>query len=166
MRNLMGVAGLVLCLVAIPAGAGEDPDPKTAIDGVLTNFHQAASDADGQLYFSLFAEGATFMGTDATERWSVDEFKAFAEPYFSEGRGWTYEKTERHIAVAANGETAWFDEMLWNEKYGVCRGTGVLVRSDGIWKIVQYNLSFPIPNDLSGEITKTIKDFENRVTGK
>ena len=30
-------------------------------------------------------------------------------------------------AVAADGKTAWFDEMLWNETYGTCRGTGVLV---------------------------------------
>jgi hypothetical protein len=147
-------------LIAFSAAAGEHRSVEKAIDGVLSSFHQAASDANGDLYFSLFAEEAIFIGTDATERWTVDEFKAFAEPYFSEGRGWTYTKTERHVYLAAGGETAWFDEMLWNQKYGTCRGTGVLVRIDGDWRIAQYHLTFPIPNDLSAEITARIKELE------
>jgi len=147
-------------MVAFSTAAGDGGWATKAIDHVLSSFHQAASDADGDLYFSLFAEGAIFMGTDATERWTVADFKAFAEPYFSEGRGWTYTKTERNVYVASDGQTAWFDEMLWNEKYGTCRGTGVLVLTDGDWRIAQYNLTFPIPNDLSADITSRIKDFE------
>ncbi len=160
MKNRVIVALVVLCLASLPLVAGEMPDKQTAINGVLTSFHQAASDADGELYFSLFAEDAIFMGTDATERWTVDEFKAFAEPYFSQGRGWTYEKTERYVFVATDGTTAWFDEMLWNEKYGTCRGTGVLLLVDGEWRIAQYNLSIPMPNDLTAGFTSQIKEFE------
>jgi len=147
-------------LVTFSAAAGDGGVATKAIDGVLGSFHQAASDADGDLYFSLFAEGAIFMGTDATERWTIAEFKAYAEPYFSEGRGWTYTKTQRNVYLATDGETAWFDEMLWNEKYGTCRGTGVLVLTGDGWRIAQYNLTFPIPNDLSADITSRIKDFE------
>jgi ketosteroid isomerase-like protein len=160
MRKEVLAAVVIGCLVAFSTVAGEQGGATKAIDGVLSSFHQAASDADGDLYFSLFTEDAIFMGTDATERWTVAEFKAFAEPYFSEGRGWTYTTTERHVYVAADGETAWFDEMLWNEKYGTCRGTGVLVRSPEGWRIAQYNLTFPIPNDLSAEITARINEFE------
>ena len=50
--------------------------------------------------------------------------------------------------------------MLWNEKYGTCRGTGVLVLTEKGWRIAQYHLSFPIPNDLSAEVTSRIKEFE------
>ena len=152
----------ILCVtvLAVTAVAVEPRDSEAAIDEVLTSFHVAASEASGDLYFSLFAEGAVFMGTDATERWSVDQFEAFAEPYFSQGRGWTYTKTERHISVSADGTTAWFDEILWNEAYGTCRGTGVLSLTDNGWRIAQYNLSIPIPNDLTRDFAIRIKEFE------
>jgi ketosteroid isomerase-like protein len=144
-------------LFSLSAVAGDRRSAMEAIDGVLSSFHQAASEADGDLYFSLFAEGAIFMGTDAAERWSVDQFKAFAEPYFSKGRGWTYTAEERHIYVSMGGATAWFDETLWNDAYGTCRGTGVLIRTDDGWRISQYNLTIPIPNDLTREFANLIK---------
>ena len=53
----------------------------------------------------------------------------------------------------------------WNktdfEEYGKFRGTGVLKIVMGKWKIVQYNLLLPIPNDLFMNISKKIKDFYN-----
>jgi hypothetical protein len=154
----------ILCVtaIAVTAAAVEPRDPEAAIDEVLSSFHAAASEANGDLYFSLFAEEAVFMGTDATERWSVDQFKAFADPYFSQGRGWTYVAKERNIYVAAEGTMAWFDEILWNEAYGTCRGTGVLLLTDHGWRIAQYNLSIPIPNDLALEFATRIKEFEKR----
>ncbi len=85
---------------------------------------------------------------------------AFAEPYFSKGRGWTYTATDRNIFIGPGGAVAWFDEMLWNESYGTCRGTGVLVQNEQEWRIVQYHLTFPIPNELSREFTARIKEFE------
>jgi hypothetical protein len=133
------------------------------VDRALSAFHAAAAEADGELYFSLLADDAVYIGTDATERWTADEFKAFVEPYFSQGRGWTYTATERHIVVAPGGSVAWFDEMLWNETYGVCRGTGVLVEGDdGVWRIAQYHLTIPIPNELTRELTARIKEHATR----
>jgi len=162
MRKQVIVAVAIGWLVVFSAAAGDHGGAEKAIDGVLNSFHQAASDADGDLYFSLFADGAIFMGTDATERWSVDEFKAFADPYFSEGRGWTYTKTERHVYVTDDGETAWFDEMLWNDNYGTCHGTGVLRLTGDGWKFVQYNLTIPIPNDLARDFADRIKKLEEQ----
>jgi len=158
MRKLIVIALMLWCWPV----TGADDDATVAIGEVLDAFHDAASRADGALYFSLFAKDAVFIGTDATERWSVDEFKAFAEPYFSKGRGWTYTKTERHIDLAVSGKTAWFDEMLWNDAYGTCRGTGVLVLTEKGWRIAQYNLTFPIPNELSAEFTSRIKELEEK----
>jgi len=155
------IVGMLGLMWSVPlAGAGDPPLANAAVDAVLTGFHRAASEANGELYFSLLADDAVFIGTDATERWSVDEFKAFAEPYFSQGRGWTYETTERHIFVSSDGATAWFDEMLWNDAYGTCRGTGVLNLTDDGWRIVQYSLSIPIPNDLAGDFSARIKAFK------
>jgi len=135
--------------ISAPTFGAEQNENGRNVDEVLTAFHGAAAEADGELYFSLLAENAVYIGTDATERWTIDEFKAFAEPYFAKGRGWTYTATE---------PVAWFDEILWNESYGTCRGTGVLLLVEGDWRIAQYHLTFPIPNDLSREITTRIKE--------
>ncbi|MHC4846577.1 MAG: nuclear transport factor 2 family protein [Planctomycetota bacterium] len=158
---------ITLLLLLLPAscafgvgmeGVGEPPpDPRLAVAKTLDDFHAAAGRADGKRYFSLFARDAVFLGTDATERWSVEEFKDYAEPYFSQGQGWTYVPTERHVRVRRNGRVAWFDERLHNEKYGEVRGSGVLVREDGRWRIAQYNLAFPVPNDLVGDLVERIR---------
>jgi len=150
------------CVFSVGAsGVGESaPDPHRAVAKTLDEFHAAASRADGARYFSLFARDAVFLGTDASERWTVDEFKAYADPFFSRGQGWTYEPTERHIRVRSNGRVAWFDERLSNEKYGEVRGSGVLVREDGRWRIAQYNLAFPVPNDLVEDLVARIRGLD------
>lgn len=130
----------------------------TAVASVLDAYHHNASIAAEAPYFALFAPGATQLGTDGTERWTVQEFRAYAHPYFAKGQGWTYtvRAGSRHIEVSENG-IAWFDEALLNDDYGECRGTGVLRFIDGEWKIAQYNLSVPIPNELSTEIVARIR---------
>src|SRR4051812_38120578 len=81
------VAAIFFLLIG---AAGErKPDPMDLIE-VLDALHNSASKADAAKYFALFAPDAVFLGTDATERWTVDEFKAFAKPYFDQGKGWTY----------------------------------------------------------------------------
>jgi ketosteroid isomerase-like protein len=155
MRGLMVMMVALWCL---PVIAGDEEIQ--AIESVLDSFHEAASKADGNLYFSLFVDGGVFIGTDVSERWSIAEFKAYAEPYFSEGQGWTFTPKERHIEISPQGDAAWFDEVLWNDTYGTSRGTGVLLQTDDGWRIAQYHLTFPIPNDLSAEITARIKKFE------
>jgi hypothetical protein len=37
------------------------------------------------------------------------------------------------------------------------RGSGVLVLEGGRWKVAQYNLSIPIPNELVREIVRVIR---------
>jgi hypothetical protein len=128
-----------------------------AIAAVLDDFHLAASQADGKRYFEHFTSGAVFLGTDATERWTVDQFRAYAEPYFAQGKGWTYVVTSRHITVSEDGRHSWFDESLNNEKYGECRGSGVLLRIGEEWKIAQYNLTVPIPNDMLADVARDIR---------
>lgn len=126
-----------------------------AVAAVLDDWHQAASVADAARYFGHMAEDAVFLGTDASERWPLADFRAFCEPYFARGIGWTYEPRERY--VSARGELAWFDEQLWNDKYGLCRGTGVLRREGGTWRIVHYSLSLLVPNELAPDVVKLIR---------
>jgi ketosteroid isomerase-like protein len=133
---------------------------------VLNDWHAAAAAADFDRYFGHMTDGAVFIGTDDTERWTVAEFKAYAKPYFDQGKGWTYLPIERHVTFNASGEIAWFDEKLDNSKYGRCRGSGVLVPVDGTWKIEQYVLSFPVPNDLAGDVVAIIKDHQKKTQSK
>jgi uncharacterized protein (TIGR02246 family) len=153
---------LLVFLLVAAVGPAAEPDPAVAVDAVLTAFHTAASEADGELYFSLLADDAVYIGTDASERWTVAEFRAFAEPYFSAGHGWTYTATSRHIVIGPDGATAWFDELLSNQAYGATRGTGVLVRTDDGWRIAQYHLTIPVPNELARQVVAMIEQLENR----
>lgn len=157
-------AVLVLPAAASGQDAAADPvdvgDAVAAVEAVLDDFHRAAAEADGDAYFGLFAAEGVFLGTDATERWTVDEFRAYAKPYFDQGRGWTYTPLERNVSISDDGSTAWFDERLHNDGLGETRGSGVLVRRDGAWKVAQYNLTIPVPNELAADLVERIRGLD------
>lgn len=150
------VVGLAAQWCSFTALASSD---EQSIAKVLNSFHQAAADAQAKPYFNLLSQDAVFLGTDASERWSKDEFKAFVVPYFSKGTGWLYTPTERNISLVKQGQVAFFDELLFSESYGTCRGSGVLIKTEQGWKISQYNLSIPMPNGLAKALVKQIKSF-------
>jgi ketosteroid isomerase-like protein len=131
-----------------------------AINAVIDDFHAAASVADEERYFGHLSSQAIYFGTDPDERWAGQEYRDFVHPYFSRGHGWTYKPFGRHVVVAADGRTAWFNETLDNASYGECRGTGVLQRYDGEWKIEQYSLSYPIPNDVFSDVTEKVLAYK------
>jgi ketosteroid isomerase-like protein len=162
----LGTAALLAALTMSGCGSTgqsrSDPAPpehaENQVAQTLDAFHLAASKADGKTYFNLLAEDAIFLGTDASERWNKDEFHTYAMPYFSQGKGWTYTPHDRHISISPGGGVAWFDEKLTNEKYGECRGSGVLIQEpSGRWLITQYNLTVPIPNDLLPSVAEQIR---------
>lgn len=152
---------LFICLVFSTLGIGGNLE-KDQVGKTLDKFHDAAAKADGATYFSLFAPEGVFLGTDATERWSVDEFKKYAEPHFSKGKGWKYLSLKRSIDFSPKKDLAWFDEILKNENYGICRGSGILRKIGNDWKIAQYHLTIPVPNSLAKVVVKMITEEENR----
>jgi ketosteroid isomerase-like protein len=149
---------LLLALAAAPA-AGSAADPKAAVTAVLDDWHKAAAAADEARYFGHFTADAVFLGTDATERWTRDEFRAWAKPHFSKGKAWSFKAVSRNISFSKDGAVAWFDEALDTPNLGPSRGSGVLVKEGNTWKIAQYNLSVPIPNDLMGEVKNRIDAY-------
>lgn len=140
------------CLVVLLCFASLGPVARGQGD-VLDALHAAAARGDGEAYFGLFSDDATFLGTDRRERWSFEEFRDLYEPYMDAGRGWTYHVRDRDLRV--EGDWAWFDETLWHDEFRHCRGSGVLTRLDGAWKIRQYNLTFPVPNEASRRMIAT-----------
>ena len=135
--------------VPLPGEATEPSTPAAvdaAVGRILDDWHDAAAKADEPRYFAHFAKGGVFLGTDGTERWTVPEFRTYAHPFFARGKAWSFRST--HRTVTFRGDVAWFDEDLDTPNLGPARGTGVLVREDRLtWKIAQYNLSVPIPNE-------------------
>src|SRR5712671_8061426 len=125
---------LLACAHAPPRGPAEQ-----SIASALDDFHDAAARADEDRYFAHFAPGGVFLGTDATERWDLPAFRAYAHPHFAQGKAWSFRAARR--AVTVRGDRAWFDEDLITQNLGPARGSGVLSLQDGKWLIEQYVLS-------------------------
>jgi hypothetical protein len=146
--------------VKTPSARSLPQEQRTSTDAavahVLDEWHDAASKADEERYFSHFAEGGVFLGTAGSERWTVPDFRAYAHPHFAKGKAWSFRATRREITFL--GDTAWFDEDLNTPNLGPARGSGVLVRDEhGAWKIAQYNLSVPIPNERFKDVKALIE---------
>ena len=120
------------------------------LDVLLDGLHRDAHEGNFQTYFSRYTSDAVFLGTDKTERWTIEEFKAYAKPAFADGHGWTYTVDERNWE--GDGNTRWFDEILFNEKLGHCRGTGVVQLINGEWKIAHYALTMLVPNAIAADV--------------
>ena len=120
------------------------------LDVLLNGLHLDAHKGNFESYFDRYSTDAVFLGTDKTERWTIEEFKAYAKPAFSDGHGWTYSVIERNWE--GDGNTRWFDEILLNEKLGHCRGTGVVELINGEWKISHYALTMLVPNSIAAKV--------------
>ena len=120
------------------------------LDALLNGLHLDAHKGNFESYFDRYSSNAVFLGTDKTERWTKEEFKAYAKPAFSDGHGWTYAVIERNWE--GDGNTRWFDEILLNEKLGHCRGTGVIELINGEWKISHYALTMLVPNSIAAKV--------------
>ena len=146
-----------LFIVLLSALAQAQTKESATVNTVLDNWHKAAAEAKFDNYMNAMTDDAIYIGTDATEDWNKKEFMTFAKPYFDKGKAWSFTALERHIYFDKSGKTAWFDELL-NTQMKICRGSGVLVKINGEWKIKHYVLSMTIPNDNTNEVLK-IKAF-------
>lgn len=146
-----------LLAVAVPAQPGAAQGEAAAVAAVLDSFHDAAAKADEARYFGHFAPEGVFLGTDATERWTVDEFRKWAAPYFRRPSAWTFVAASRNVVLAPEKTVAWFDEVVESRSYGSCRGTGALRKIDGVWRVTHYNLTVPVPNDLMDGVVRMIR---------
>ncbi|MEM9075174.1 MAG: nuclear transport factor 2 family protein [Myxococcota bacterium] len=138
---------------SVPLNVDEE---RAAIRQVLDDWHDAASDADEERYFGHFTSDAVFLGTDATERWTLDEFRAYAHPHFERGRAWSFRATRRAVIVDEEGRLGWFDEELATEGLGPARGSGVVRNEHGTWRIAHYNLTLTVPNERMREVKELL----------
>ncbi len=134
-----------------------EPGADAAVAATLDAFHRAAATGDEATYFAILPDDAVFLGTDPGERWTGAEFRTFAMPWFQRESAWVYAPRDRFVTLGPDGRIAWFDELLDNAAYGVCRGSGVLERRGDRWVLRQYNLSIPVPNDLAKDLVARIR---------
>ena len=89
----------------------------------------------------------------------------YAKPHFDKGQGWSFKSLKRNIYFSKDGNYAWFDEVL-DTQMKICRGSGVLQKIGGKWKIKQYVLSATIPNEVIDVVTKIKTPIEDALIQK
>lgn len=156
---------MVAALMLFQQTAGPAPaqGAEAEVAAVLDRLNQASSTADEATYFSLFTPDARYVGTDATEHWTIAEFRAWAEPWFQRDAAWSFPAVARSITIAPIECRciAWFEERLDSAAYGETRGSGVMRLTDDGWKIEQYVLSLAVPNDKADAVVAVIKGAPN-----
>jgi len=116
------------------------------LDTLMNKWHLSAAKADYEGYIGFMSDDFVFLGTAPGERWTKEQFAAFSKPYFDKGKAWDFKASNRNWNFSANGKVAWLDEDLDTWMRG-CRGSGVLVKKRGKWKIAHYNLTVLIENE-------------------
>ena len=152
--KLAAIALSTVALVPIATSVTPNEDAVREVEAVLTDFHAAAAEPDPDRYLGYMAPDGVFLGTDATERWTYDAYVELVRPLLEQGVQIVNRPVEQNVFVSEDGKLAWFDETLEKPKYGEMRATGVLRNTDDGWKIVQFHLTFPIPNEIVPDVVK------------
>jgi len=128
------------------------------LDKLVDQWHLSATNANFKAYFDVLDTSFVFLGTAPGERWTKSEFAEFSKPYFDAGKAWDFKAKNRNWMYSKNKKTAWFDEDLDTWMRG-CRGSGVLVKEKGEWKLVNYNLTVLVENEKMKEFIQ-LRDKE------
>ncbi|TDJ34947.1 MAG: hypothetical protein E2O53_07105 [Gammaproteobacteria bacterium] len=154
----------LLLLFSMTAAADNGESDLEAIGWVIDDFHDAAAHGDKARYLDHLTEDAVFMGTDEWERWPKHpNFSDYVDSRFKDGSGWNYKSVKRTIRISESASIAWFDEVLFSERNGRFRGTGVLTLQDDGWKIAHYAMSFLILNENWNEIIDLTRKTKDQV---
>ncbi len=145
----------LLIFIFEPVFAQSLSEDELAVIAVLDDFHDAAAKADSERYLGHMTARAVFLGTDETERFPMQPtFREYVKSRFAAG-GWSYHSVNKNITFSVDQSVAWFDETSISNNTGSrFRGSGVLEKQNGVWKISQYVLSFQVDNNLWEELTE------------
>ncbi|WP_312287330.1 nuclear transport factor 2 family protein [Chryseobacterium gleum] len=169
MKKLTTAYSLILFLLGFSLLAAQSKTgfekEKSEISSMLDTFNAAAAKADYDGYFNLFADESTFIGTDATEIWDKKAFMVWAKPYFDKKKTWNFKALKRNIYFSKDGKLAWFDELL-DTQMKICRGSGVVEKINGSWKVRQYVLSMTVPNEVVDKVVTEKAPIEDALIQK
>jgi ketosteroid isomerase-like protein len=151
---------LMIILILFTGHLTAQEDNRKELNELINEWHKAASEADYETYFEILADDGVFIGTDASENWQNEDFRAFSKPYFDRGKAWSFTAIERNIYVDKSGNFGWFDELL-DTRMEICRGSGVLSKENGKWRIKHYVLSITIPNEDVDRVSELKKEKDS-----
>lgn len=123
------------------------------LNPIVDEWHANATNTNFDAYFGIMTANFVFLGTAPGERWTKTEFATFCKPYFDKGSAWDFKASNRNWVFSKDKKTAWFDEDLTTWMKG-CRGSGIMVKEHGKWKLAYYNLTVLIENEKIQEFIK------------
>ena len=132
-------------------------DPAATAGRLLHDIHHAATVADAPRFFAAFAPEAMIFGS--TARLTLARYRALREPYLARGQGLPSTLLEHRIHLSSSGELAWFEELVNVFDHDRLRGTGVMRRVDGDWKLVHYSAMILVPRQLAGDLAERVASF-------
>jgi hypothetical protein len=117
---------------------------ETRVRMMLTSHLEAVATKDSYPLLKLFDSGAVIYGSDDSEIWTRNQL--IRKLKRSEA-GWDMRKCIKRDIQLVRPNIMTFFEVIQHIKYGLFRGSGVVVRNDDeSWVISQYVLSFSVPN--------------------
>jgi hypothetical protein len=155
-----------LFLASLGAYAQQDTAALTRqVNAFVDEWHDDAAHAR-LAYFDKMAPDGVYIGTDKTELWRRDEFKAWARKAFERKVAWAFKATRRNVYFSPDRSIIWFDEILDTPNMGPCMASGVIRKTASGFEILHYQLSMAVPNEVGGQVTKLIREFESAPQGQ
>ena len=159
MKRLL--TALLLSLAAASAAfAQSDADFRKQVNAFVDRWHDDAANTRPD-YFDKIAPQGVYIGTDKTEVWTRDQFKAWAKPYWDKKKAWSFTAQKRNVYFSPDRKYVWFDEQL-NTQMGTCQASGVLRNTGKGFLIEHYQLSLAVPNELLDSFTGLIAKQEEK----
>ncbi len=160
MKRFLAAAFLFLSLgLSVAARAETDALLTRQVNAFVDEWHDDAANAR-MAYFDKIAEDGVYIGTDRTELWKRDAFKAWARKYFDRKSAWSFKATRRNVYASADKSLIWFDELLDTPNMGPCMASGVIRKTAKGFEIVHYQLSMAVPNEVAKQVTTLIAEHE------
>ena len=160
MKRLLAAAILFLGLTGL-VHAGTDPLLTKQVNAFVDEWHDDAANAR-LAYFDKMAKDGVYIGTDRTELWVRDDFKAWAKKYFERKSAWSFKATRRNVYASPDKSVIWFDELLDTPNMGPCMASGVIRKTAKGFEIVHYQLSMAVPNEVADGVTKLIGEHAKK----
>jgi hypothetical protein len=159
------ILACALCLGSLAHAAGTDPALAKQVNAFVDGWHDDAAHAR-MAYFDKMAPDGVYIGTDRSELWQRDAFKAWGRKYF-EGKksAWSFKATRRNVYTSEDGKLIWFDELLDTPNMGHCMASGVIRKTNKGFEILHYQLSMAVPNAVAKQVTELVRQAEAAPAG-
>lgn len=156
---------VLLCLgvtcAAQSAHAATDAALTRNVNAFVDGWHDDAANAR-MAYFDKIARDGVYIGTDRTEHWTRDKFKAWSKKYFDAKKAWTFKATRRNVYASKDKSVIWFDELLNTKNMGHAMASGVIRKTKTGFEIVHYQLSLAVPNETNEQVTRVIAEHDRK----